>query len=78
MKCAVCGKRIWFWNRFYRRYGILLVYNENEIIRVPLCSDKCYFEKYTSENLTFFAMDKEGKYYETQDYILVKGKEQGK
>ena len=44
-RCANCDKIVWFWNRFYRKYGMGLIVDggdENEY--VTFCSEKCCIE----------------------------------
>jgi len=43
--CAICRRRIYFWNNFYRKYGFARVFNkktlDNEGTRY-FCSMECY------------------------------------
>lgn len=42
--CDTCGKRLWFWNSFNRKYGEgkLLSKNKDKVIaRVRFCSYNC-------------------------------------
>lgn len=43
--CKVCGKKIFFWNKFKRKYGIpkaIINKNFKNPIDFPMCSMKCF------------------------------------
>ncbi len=44
-KCCVCKRNIWFWNRFYRKYGFCRVLNKKTLKPegiIYFCSMNCY------------------------------------
>jgi hypothetical protein len=68
-KCKVCGKTIFFWNKFKRKYGIpkaIINNNWKKPIDYPFCSMKC------------FSFQSNFKYSIFQDWFILKEKTKDK